>query len=319
MPDSAPPIGSMEHPGATGPNPAFPVRLSVVIPTYHRPRSLLQAVESLLPQLGPDDRLRVIEDDPDAPTAGMMGELSRVTFEQNEKNLGMVGNWNRCLSRAINPWICMVHDDDRIEPHALKHVREACARLGGPGMVVQPPWHTSAQGPLDIEILPPGPEAVLRGPFEVTGTTVHRQVLDELGLFREDLPYSPDFEFFARVSARFPTAIVRSPRLFHFVLHDDNAEYATWRAPNFLERFEQVQRIVIQHAGLTGQQAVDAFRHRIVMNLEYMLKNAARTRDAALFRHICQQARGRSYLGRRIRLKLHMSRWTGQPPNLTRA
>lgn len=36
----------------------------------------------------------------------------KLTYYRNKQNLGLFGNWNRCLSLAKGKWVCILHDDD---------------------------------------------------------------------------------------------------------------------------------------------------------------------------------------------------------------
>ena len=41
---------------------------------------------------------------------------------KNEKNLGIYGNWNRCLQLARGKWYTMLHDDDLLSNNFLKEM-----------------------------------------------------------------------------------------------------------------------------------------------------------------------------------------------------
>jgi glycosyltransferase involved in cell wall biosynthesis len=49
----------------------------------------------------------------------------RVRVYRNEKNLGLVGNWNRCLELATLEWIKFLFQDDRFQPGAVERMLEA--------------------------------------------------------------------------------------------------------------------------------------------------------------------------------------------------
>lgn len=41
---------------------------------------------------------------------------SRISFHQNDRNLGIAGNWNRCLDLATTDYVTLLHADDELEP-----------------------------------------------------------------------------------------------------------------------------------------------------------------------------------------------------------
>jgi glycosyltransferase involved in cell wall biosynthesis len=47
---------------------------------------------------------------------------SNVFYYRNEKNIGMVGNWNRCIELARAPYVTYCHDDDILLPTALNRL-----------------------------------------------------------------------------------------------------------------------------------------------------------------------------------------------------
>jgi GT2 family glycosyltransferase len=41
----------------------------------------------------------------------------RITYVRNEENLGLAGNWNRCVELSKTPLVTLVHGDDELMPH----------------------------------------------------------------------------------------------------------------------------------------------------------------------------------------------------------
>ncbi|HTP65430.1 MAG TPA: glycosyltransferase family 2 protein [Geobacteraceae bacterium] len=91
-------------------------RISVCIPTYNYARYLPKAVESVLNQDFTDFELIVIDDHSPDNTAEVMESYvrhdERVRFSVNERNLGMVPNWNLCLERARGEYVKFLFADD---------------------------------------------------------------------------------------------------------------------------------------------------------------------------------------------------------------
>ena len=94
--------------------------ITIAIPTYKRHDLLKIALESAINQKGIDNfEVIVIDND---PTRGCKTELlmnnyidSKVTYYKNEENIGMVGNWNRCISMSRSNYITILNDDDWLE------------------------------------------------------------------------------------------------------------------------------------------------------------------------------------------------------------
>jgi len=99
-------------------------RVSVCMPTYNYARYLPEAIESVLTQDLHDFELLVIDDcstdDTRAVVQSYAASDDRVVFSVNEKNLGMVENWNLCLARARGEYVRFLFGDDILaRPDAL--------------------------------------------------------------------------------------------------------------------------------------------------------------------------------------------------------
>jgi len=104
-------------------------KVSVLIPSYEYARYLPEAIESVLAQDFPDFELLISDD---ASTDGS-GEViaayaakdRRIRFHLHQANLGMVQNWNWCLSQARGEYIKFVCGDDKLaSPRALARLVE---------------------------------------------------------------------------------------------------------------------------------------------------------------------------------------------------
>lgn len=103
--------------------------VSIVIPTFQRPKLLQDAIRSALEQDGFDDyEIIVIDNEPiadgDSETLRIVRGFrsSRLRYYRNQKNIGMTGNWNRGIELAKGKWINLLHDDDWLSPFFLSHM-----------------------------------------------------------------------------------------------------------------------------------------------------------------------------------------------------
>lgn len=99
-------------------------RVSVMIPTFRRLDFLKQAVMSAINQVDFDDFEIVVidnEQSQDGIMENFIKELNfpRLSLYRNEKNVGMIGNWNKCIQLAKANWLVILHDDDMMKPNAL--------------------------------------------------------------------------------------------------------------------------------------------------------------------------------------------------------
>lgn len=104
--------------------------LTIAIPTYKRPKYLRQAIDSAVNQVasGIDYNIIVVNNDPETDMTEVQkayeGAPVNIRFYTNEKNLGMLGNVNRCVELADGKWIAFLHDDDLLLPSYLYQIKK---------------------------------------------------------------------------------------------------------------------------------------------------------------------------------------------------
>jgi glycosyltransferase involved in cell wall biosynthesis len=91
-------------------------RVSVCIPTYNRAGYLRLSIESVLSQSFGDWELIVADNASTDETAAVVASFTdpRIRYVRNEVNLGMTGNFNRCLELARGEFVAMLCDDDQM-------------------------------------------------------------------------------------------------------------------------------------------------------------------------------------------------------------
>lgn len=103
--------------------------ISIMIPTYRRPEMLRKAIDSALSQTYKEEfEIVVIDNDyeVDENTDKLMkqycGQYKNLYYYRNNRNIGMYGNWNRCIELCRTQWYCMLHDDDMLKPQYLENI-----------------------------------------------------------------------------------------------------------------------------------------------------------------------------------------------------
>jgi GT2 family glycosyltransferase len=112
-----------------------PPRVSVMIPTYNYAHYLDDAIQSVLNQTYNDYELIIVDnastDNTDAIVAKYLYD-PRIRYYKNEQNLGLVGNWNKCLEYARGEFLKMLCADDKFRPELLSkyvHVMDLYPQL----------------------------------------------------------------------------------------------------------------------------------------------------------------------------------------------
>ncbi|MBW4668546.1 MAG: glycosyltransferase [Cyanomargarita calcarea GSE-NOS-MK-12-04C] len=291
-------------------------RLTIAIPTYKRCKSVVSLVNSIIPQLEDDDELLVVDDGSQDGTSDALGKIKRVRLVSNSTNEGMLSTWNKCLKFASRDWICMIHDDDTINSDALNTIRKACTLVQGSALIGHNYLGDNFDNCFRCRIVEPGPWSALHPLAIPSGVTIHRSIIDNLGLFNEQFQYSADIEYLSRISSKYTSIIIENPCILTFNLHDQNYEYKTWAKPDCLTQLEQIEELIVTYSGLTGDEALKYFHNKMNMYISYMLRNSYKATDKTLLRKVGIMAKNKSYLGRKNRVIAHLAALFNWTPNL---
>ena len=204
--------------------------VSICLPTYNGGKHLRESVDSILGQTHPDFELVIVDDcstDDSIDIAESYGRLdSRVRVVVNDRNLGLVENWNRSVFLSHGEWIKFVFQDDRISPDCLRRMLAvatsskmpivSCARdfIFEPGTSAETRqfyldhqaqirtsyrnsdrW--SAQEVAETALRLIGQNLL----GEPSAVLLHRNVFDRFGLFNPHLASCCDLEYWIRVAS----------------------------------------------------------------------------------------------------------------------
>lgn len=100
-------------------------KITIAIPTYKRPHLIKDALESAINQINYDNYEIIVVDNDDTKDENETEQLikgyqnPKILYYKNEKNIGMFGNWNRCIELARGEYISILNDDDWLEKEFL--------------------------------------------------------------------------------------------------------------------------------------------------------------------------------------------------------
>ncbi|CAN5611468.1 glycosyltransferase family 2 protein [soil metagenome] len=210
--------------------------VSIIIPTFDRPRYLQEAIESALAQTYSEIEVLVFDNGTLDETLAIGEEAARrderVRFRRNERNLGMSGNFNALAAAARGEFLVAIGDDDRLLPEFVARLVAAMT----PEVRVAFSNHYLIDcegrrlGPESIaynrrygrDILPAGilekPEAaVWRQSIPMSASLLRTADMQRLR-FREDLN-APDTEYFIRLATEGAIFVFLPDYLMEYRVH----------------------------------------------------------------------------------------------------
>ena len=188
------------------------VHLSILIPTFRRAMYLREALLSIsLLEFGFSYEVVVVDNDlaSSEDTKGVLSEFDSLPLRlfANISNLGMIGNWNRCLQLASGNYITILNDDDLLLDGWVKDVVSAANNTALVGCL---PKRFEEFRPDILRRNPQKPRGVVLKPLNIKsfflglwtngslGTVFHRESCISLGGFNEDIFPISDWDFYVR-------------------------------------------------------------------------------------------------------------------------
>lgn len=215
--------------------------VSLCIPVYNGGAYLGECLDSAIAQTHAEIELLVVDDgSTDASFELACQRLDgrpNARVLRNERNQGLVGNWNRCLALARGEWVKFLFQDDLLQPTCVERLLQAaqaqrcrlvfCERdfIFDPATPAElrAVYEANRQnvrallGPADGLHPPQLAQQLLEGPFdynrfgEPTAALMHRSLADDVGAFNAEYVQLCDLEYWLRVAGREPVAYVAQP------------------------------------------------------------------------------------------------------------
>ena len=256
---------------------------SVIVPIYERTKYLPQCLGSILSQAGDATDLEIlVQDDcssrdPAQLVANICGE--RAAYRRTTGRRGLYGNVNNALAHVSGQWVHILHEDDFVEAGFYKTMRRAleqqpqdvgmgCCQYTNFNETDRARWSPqpfrNGAGILENWVY----QLAVQNPLNVAAVVHRRRVFETVGVFREDMPFTADWEYYVR-SAVF---------------------YDWWYQPENLARFRVHPESQTTALSTQGRTAVD-LRHTIA-TIERYLPEEVKQRVLPLAR----QLHGRNFL-----------------------
>ena len=192
--------------------------VSVIIPTFNRAEKVVRAIESVISQTFTDFEIIVVDDGSADGTENAVARFDkRIIYITHPSNLGVSAARNTGVKKSRAPLIAFLDSDDHWLPEKLAvqagffnnhpealacQTEEIWIRKGR--RVNPKKKHLKPSG----DIFEPSLKLCLVSPSAVM---LKRSLLEEVGLFDEDLPACEDYDLWLRIACRYPVHLIPEP------------------------------------------------------------------------------------------------------------
>ena len=224
-------------------------RVSVILPSYNRSQSVGLAVESVLKQSFRDFELCVVDDGSEDDTVEILDSIpgSFKTLQLKE-NAGVSHARNCGIRSTDSEWVAFLDSDDVWHPqklekqidatsdrpeHLLHFTDEIWIRNG---KRINPKLrHQKREG----WIFQPSLELCLMAPSTVM---LKRELLEQCGLFDEELPVCEDYDLWLRITAHHQVSFLNEALMTRSGGHADQLSRKYWGMDRF--RVQSLKKIL---------------------------------------------------------------------------
>ena len=208
--------------------------ISILIPAFRKSEYLFQAIDSAVSQEPcVDYEVIVVSNDPSCDLSELTEKYKnnpRFFLYQNDTNIGMVRNSNRCAELARGKYIAFLHDDDYLLDNYLPTISRFITEQKDIKCLITGRWVRFEGQPMKAEIIKKYlrriyciPDLYRKNYKTITlndclksgmniycspscGTVISREAFVSLGGFDERIEYSFDLDFFLRLNSCYDIA-----------------------------------------------------------------------------------------------------------------
>ena len=191
-------------------------RVDVIIPTYNRSERLLKALDSVFSQTFKDIRIIVVDDgSTDATSEVLYPFMNRITYLRHERNKGVSAARNSGIMAGSAPLLAFLDSDDYWLPAKLEE--QVCFfshRAEAGACQTEEIWIRNGRrvNPCKHHKKPSGnvfQESLKLCVVSPSAVMLRRSLLDEKGMFDEELPACEDYDLWLRISSNTPIYLIK--------------------------------------------------------------------------------------------------------------
>lgn len=237
--------------------------VSVCIPAYNSAEYIGRTIESVLSQTYENLELIVVDDCSVDNTVDIVRSFldERVRLICNEQNLGMTGNWNKCINEAKGEYIKLIPADDCIYPECIEQsvavlsdkpeislVIVGSDLVNNEDRVIGSYMHWKKQGLVKGSIIAKR-SAMYNNFFGNPVCAMFRKKdFERTGGFDKDIPYILDFDLWLMLTALGDVWVIKDKLSAFRVRRDSNTGVLTGKGVKIYN--EEHRRLLDKHIGL---------------------------------------------------------------------
>jgi len=267
-------------------------KIGVYLTTFNRAEYLGSTIKSILSQTYKNFNLYILDNRSTDNTREIISKFEdqRIIYFLNETNLGMVGNWNRALEISKEPYITVFHDDDLMMENYLEEILQFYSEFPDVIFVHTAARIINSKGQIisssnaNWDYLSEGDEFFKQhlkygGSVIAPSVTINKKKLPKYERFDNSLPFTPDINFWLRISKYGKIGYLNTP-LLQYRRHDSSTTNILLgkidikikdrlRYKKFLEEEIKARKLVIDRAKKWPQEYLNGAFTRDLFEIRF--------------------------------------------------
>jgi len=212
----------------------MPPVVSIGLPVYNGAAFLAEALRSILEQSYSDWELIIADDDSSDQSWPIIQQFEdpRIHVYRNVERLGLVENWNCCLSKARGKYVCVFHQDDIMQRENLVRKVAFLDAHSEAGMVYSSALAINSEGHIvdndqflvQKDICEDSQAFIERLLFSdrnfvcCPGVVMRHILVEQVGGFNAKLPFTVDIDMWLRLGEQMAVGAL-ADSLIHYRIH----------------------------------------------------------------------------------------------------
>ncbi len=189
--------------------------VSVCIPVYNGEKTIEETIESIINQTYSNIEIIVVDNCSSDNTVSIVNSIndSRIKLFTNDENLGMVGNWNKCLEYVSGEFFIILCADDIIDQNCIEKKlipliknKNIVLSFGAAKIIDEKNNKLYSRHFFSRNCVFSGTDYAKKS-FrrrnlygEPSNVLVRSNAIDRVGMFSKDVIYATDWDYWIRIS-----------------------------------------------------------------------------------------------------------------------
>ena len=258
--------------------------VTVVLPTYKRPKLLKRAIQSVLNQTYPHFKIYIYDDASGDNTGEVVAEMakndSRIFYHCNEQNLGVIYNSQQAWKKVDTPYFIELCDDNLLLPNCLESALNGFEKYPEALMSVNQVIFVNSKWQIlrvtlaenCREGLYEHPEGLLflikEIPYIISGALFRREVTQKVGEYDPEIGLLADWDYAFRIAAQFSYAVNQTPGVIFY--GDETSASINARSDFVWPQWLKMYQRIVEHPNLDLETKNEVETH-LKIRLKQML------------------------------------------------